>query len=478
MSLALVPVRGLQLLSLPNEVLAMIRADEHLSAKDLGAMRLTNKELHAVTTDEFAARYFQDPFVMMLRDSLETLVEICKHPVFGPHVRKVQLLNNFFNPEAVGIFARNFLGAHLSADRTRLLSEKRQLQHLADLVAEQFVLVKSGIAFELLKKAFQTLGAYGRPVAIASQRFNPSSLPIGWTRTFRDICVDHIHWMLGVPEVLSTIKLLLKAARAATCVVPKLEAGVYCTTMGGSRLISRRELDASLLLGVQELSFEFQWRNRRESRSYHAYSNLISLLQIMPKDLKTLTVRSDAEITGDHAEPYSVRYSLLEGLCHEKFTNVQPCALETLRLDKLFLSQHNLLQFLDLQRVSLKILVIDEVYLYGEWDYVLSHVARVFSLEQFDLRKARRIIRTSRHHDISFSANTASWYTENCKVRGKESMRQNLDMFVELQKMDRQARQAETRVQAQRSKKQAVGPLRRSERIAKNKQSEDQKQEE
>ncbi|KEQ78110.1 hypothetical protein M436DRAFT_36406, partial [Aureobasidium namibiae CBS 147.97] len=84
---------GLRSLSLPNEALAMICADNILSAKDLAAMRLTNKELHVIATKEFAQRYFRDPFVVMLKGSLETLVEICEHPVFGPHVRKIQLLN-------------------------------------------------------------------------------------------------------------------------------------------------------------------------------------------------------------------------------------------------------------------------------------------------------------------------------------------------------------------------------------------------
>jgi hypothetical protein len=102
---SMVQPNDLHLLSLPNEVLAMICAEKKLSAHDLAAMRLTNKELHAVATMEFAQRYFQEPFVMVLRDGLEKLVKICKHPIFGPRVRKIQLLNNFFNLDALRSFS-------------------------------------------------------------------------------------------------------------------------------------------------------------------------------------------------------------------------------------------------------------------------------------------------------------------------------------------------------------------------------------
>ncbi|KEQ60394.1 uncharacterized protein M437DRAFT_54477, partial [Aureobasidium melanogenum CBS 110374] len=86
-------VGGLRLLSLPNEVLTIMCADEDLTANDLAVIRLTCRELNAVATTEFAQRYIKDPFVMMTRKSLQALVDICKHPIFGPQVRKVQLLS-------------------------------------------------------------------------------------------------------------------------------------------------------------------------------------------------------------------------------------------------------------------------------------------------------------------------------------------------------------------------------------------------
>ena len=455
----------------------MICDDKELSANDLAAMRLTNKGLQAVATKIFGQRYLQDPFVMILEDSLKTLVEICKHPVFGPRVRKIQLLNNLFDPQALGIFAQKFHGAHFNGDRTKLLSAKRQIQCLADLVAEQFVLMKSGAAFELLKRAFQILGAQGKPVAIASQMFKPSNLPIGWSKTIGRVDDDQVHWVVGMPEVLSTLEMLLKAAQAGACAVLKLEAGVYCVRLDRSVLVSRRSINASLLLGVQEFDFQFEWRNQHEIHNSLAYSHLLSLLRIMPKDLKTLTVRSDAVISGHHVEPHSIRYSLVEGLYHEDFTTEQPCALETLQLSKLFLTKHNLLEFLDRQRNSLKKLILSEVYLHGEWDDVLSYIARAFSLEQFDLRKARKLVETPRNHGEIYSTNNVPWYTKNCEVRGKDNMRQDLTMFLELQETERQAKEAETRAQALRPNRQAVGPLRRSKRIAENRPLEDQHEE-
>lgn len=89
----------------------MICTDKTLSAKDLAALRLASKELHGVTTKQFAQRYFRDPFVMMSRKSLQALVEICKHPVFGPQVSKIQMLNTRMHTYWLGKLANDMMTA-------------------------------------------------------------------------------------------------------------------------------------------------------------------------------------------------------------------------------------------------------------------------------------------------------------------------------------------------------------------------------
>ncbi|TIA39407.1 hypothetical protein D6C83_06389, partial [Aureobasidium pullulans] len=91
----------------------MICTDDDISAKDMCAIRITCKELHAIFEKDFAKRYFQDPFVMMTRESLQALVDICKHPVFGPHVRKVQLSNRRFNADLLTYLASKMTEASI-----------------------------------------------------------------------------------------------------------------------------------------------------------------------------------------------------------------------------------------------------------------------------------------------------------------------------------------------------------------------------
>lgn len=89
-----------RLTSLPTEILSIIFSDESvgssrgptLSLTDLGAVRLSRKAFQSPATAIFAQRYFQNPYVMIWKESLEALLDICRHPVFGPCVRKIEFL--------------------------------------------------------------------------------------------------------------------------------------------------------------------------------------------------------------------------------------------------------------------------------------------------------------------------------------------------------------------------------------------------
>ena len=81
--------------SLPPELVAKICSDTALDAKDLMALRLTSKVqgIHTSATKVFAERYFTDILLLWNKYSLETFVQISQHPIFGPSIRKVQLLS-------------------------------------------------------------------------------------------------------------------------------------------------------------------------------------------------------------------------------------------------------------------------------------------------------------------------------------------------------------------------------------------------
>jgi hypothetical protein len=86
---------------MPNEILAKIcthavddsdgRSLLGRGKKWLTAVRLTCKQLYPSATAEFAGRFFVSLRVMVARGSLETLLEVCKHPVIGPRVSGIAL---------------------------------------------------------------------------------------------------------------------------------------------------------------------------------------------------------------------------------------------------------------------------------------------------------------------------------------------------------------------------------------------------
>ncbi|KAK6004771.1 hypothetical protein QM012_008633 [Aureobasidium pullulans] len=79
--------------SLPPELSSKIYHDPGLGQEDLVNLRLTSRigRVHASATKALAKLCFTEVSLALTKHSLESLVEICQHPVFGPNIRKVQL---------------------------------------------------------------------------------------------------------------------------------------------------------------------------------------------------------------------------------------------------------------------------------------------------------------------------------------------------------------------------------------------------
>jgi hypothetical protein len=198
----------------------MVCTDENLSANDLAAVRLTCKELYAAATKEFAQRYFKDPFVMMSEESLEALVEICKHPVFGPHVSKIQMLNTRIHT----CWLQNLTNEMTIAANNRQVVEikrtKGQMQWLMDMLEEQNDFEQSARPLELLKEAFGCLKGSGRSLVIGAQRISMPYAPIGLRKAFSG-CDEQPHEILLEPDMISTLQLLLDAVSSAGCMMQR-----------------------------------------------------------------------------------------------------------------------------------------------------------------------------------------------------------------------------------------------------------------
>ncbi|KAH0369481.1 hypothetical protein KCU65_g3294, partial [Aureobasidium melanogenum] len=412
----------------------MVCADENLSAHDLAAIRRTCKELHAASTNEFAQRHFKDPFVMMTRKSLEALIEICKHPVFGPHVSKIQLLNNFFRPEALEDFAKKMATAYYQPDVHARTTTRRKTERYTSLIAEQYGLHQSGAGLKLLRQAFEVIAEQGRSVTVASQKFNLACRPIGWSKIAQDFPGDNIPKLLGKPETFSTTRILLEAAQAGACATTKLVVGVDTFVHPYNENESRGQLERSFLQGILDFDFHFEWQNRNRRYNDLACEHLAFCLQRLSQSLKTFVLSSDAEVRGYHGERYLVSQSLRETLQFNALRSMHPNALENIHLSKIFLQQHNLLVLLDIHGKTLKKLVLTEVHLYGDWDQVLSHIAAELSLSDFSLHKAYKVAR-----DVPIPNDSTLWYSKICELQGSDGIGQSLNKFVEMQRAERRA---------------------------------------
>ncbi|KAH0362927.1 hypothetical protein KCU65_g7732, partial [Aureobasidium melanogenum] len=158
---------------LPNELLAMIcdYSDKHA----LKALRLTNRRISIQATTELAKRFKGHLAVLMTTQSLESLIALCEHPVFGPAVSKIHVTFSRVHQERVAYLEakRNWL------IKTRTIDEYSRVHHKLRCckrrAKNEAELQKSGKAVELLTRAFSALQPY---------------------RTFVElmICSDHIRF--------------------------------------------------------------------------------------------------------------------------------------------------------------------------------------------------------------------------------------------------------------------------------------------
>ncbi|KAG9604774.1 hypothetical protein KCU77_g1148, partial [Aureobasidium melanogenum] len=143
----------------PPEVLATIFSDQSLNSKDIKSLRLTCKELHPTATREYAERYLTEPFFILSRYSLNSLVDICKHPVISPHVRVIGIVANTLHIR--GLRERVCRVEEKISDYSyrvdHMAREIARISEYAKICKEQVELESSGEARKLLLSALSAL---------------------------------------------------------------------------------------------------------------------------------------------------------------------------------------------------------------------------------------------------------------------------------------------------------------------------------
>jgi hypothetical protein len=221
--------------SLPPELVTKICRHHTLWKRDFIALRLTSKSqgIYHFASEEFAKRCFTDISLVYTRYSLQTFVEICKHPIFGRAVRHVELSYTRFRLECLGqestrLFA--YLGDRTtSEERHEYLDSIRLLVNRCD---EEEHLKGSDDAEDLLTAAFTALSQWHHPLELfVSSSESPA---LSEHEIYGPEMVgQYDYWEC---DVLGTVALLYLSATFSECVVQRLQIQglVWCNLVDSS----------------------------------------------------------------------------------------------------------------------------------------------------------------------------------------------------------------------------------------------------
>ncbi|KAK4032187.1 hypothetical protein C8A01DRAFT_50966 [Parachaetomium inaequale] len=95
------------LLQHPNEILFLIAGS--LDSKSLCNLRLVSRNLNGVALPAISKRCFETRYVMLQQYSLESLIEISRHPVFGPALMKLTICIDHLTEDPENNRARNMV---------------------------------------------------------------------------------------------------------------------------------------------------------------------------------------------------------------------------------------------------------------------------------------------------------------------------------------------------------------------------------
>ncbi|KAI5209072.1 hypothetical protein E4T39_01160 [Aureobasidium subglaciale] len=248
----------LQLDTLPGEVIDGIC--DYLNKKELKALRLTIKRISAIATTHLAKEYMFNLCSLMTRRSLEKLAEICVHPQFGPHVRKVHLSSGRVHPREMRALIERVedmqrrIPPPISAQVKRA---KAKMQDAMNRSSKEYELEVSGDAVNILSRAFASLRSYQTPIVLDISDFEvPRWDPI-------TLFLDKYNHFHGEPELCfkSTMEPCLEAIFRTKMQFSELELTVDALAIDpderGYDTHNMRPEDLELLASLKSVALDF-----------------------------------------------------------------------------------------------------------------------------------------------------------------------------------------------------------------------------
>lgn len=347
--------------SLPPELVSTICSDPGLDKQDLIALRLTSKcqGIHASATKAFAKSYFTDVHLLITQYSLKTFVEICRHPIFGSSIRRVQLSSarydtkQFYN--TVKDLMENKYHYSVFAERVQLLTERCD--------AERFDYYQ---ADRLLHQAFNVLANTGHSFILAVATDEQKSLGCSEVWSASNICTDH--WEA---DSMGALGFLVRAADKSGCKVRGFEIqAALDEDKSMDEYLSDVWMDWEVVRSLTELRFDLPVGIGLygDNEGHGAIYDLLSLTT----HLKTLHIRSG--IFADVDDTFRAWAEVFSSL-----------PLEELHLTSLYVSHDTITDLLENLGPTLRRLKISECRIYGSWKKILLsiqlHTLKLVELE-------------------------------------------------------------------------------------------------
>lgn len=226
---------------LPNEISKMVA--DYLDKDDLPAFRLSSKTHCANASEAFVKEYFIEIPVFMSLRSLDMLIQICKHSLFGSHVRCITFASQVLADRGLES-ARNKLHGATEDTEADIL---HTVMKYADSQNEQSALDYTKRGLQLLSVALKHLRSHGNSISLGMRDVVGSPGHPGSTLGSKTFCsfIMYDAWEARRTAVLG---LLFDAAVSSGCAVDGLSLNME-TLSEGDRNYERRTYD----LGIIEL---------------------------------------------------------------------------------------------------------------------------------------------------------------------------------------------------------------------------------
>lgn len=365
------------LLACSNEVLTMIFNNPSLSKKDIKSLRLTSKELCPAATREFAMRYISEPYVVWTRDSLQTLVEVCQHPIFGPQIRSIGFLTTTLSDGGLRSRSSNLTFSIVEDNKNGNLARKQaSIKEYGDLCIEQTHLIDSGKGKKLLVKA---LSALGRPFTIRVTN-EPQTIDLRQVLSLSKIMYrygfrpgDRVYVSSDICYQTRTLFGLIEEA------IAEVRSGTMLRSLD---FFIRHHYNDSIMdvtgfyKGMRELCFDVDTATLRDGNTFGALKRLL----MAAPNLELLTF--SAGRNNKRPVPLS-SMSLFTDILSIETTY----RLQVLKLQEMACSLDSLQKLMEIHKQTLIRIEFVRVMLLGSWKDCLLWIRKELELVEFHIEK-------------------------------------------------------------------------------------------